>query len=318
MLKYAIILLDDASVPYCSYQGRTLRSVISPAILREAIVWVMKENLEIQFIYPDEPLPNNIVDIVNTVSHIKVVHCINPSSDDADIIVINGVSDIPKVVWNEDKSYVIRLTSIELGEIVTYLSSIPYIPKRINFVLKDRNVVTKSDLAVYRAAVDELVELILRGIDEKHTFMQSNLVTDRLFLQKMNNCGAGFESITIAPNGNFYICPGFYYDNSDSSCGCVKEGIRIGNRQLYDLNHAPICSHCDAYQCHRCIWMNKKTTREVNTPSQGQCITAHVERNASRKFLQALQERRIYIDGMLNDIPEIDYLDPFENRYNWR
>ena len=114
----------------------------------------------------------------------------------------------------------------------------------------------------------------------------------------MNNCNAGWESITLAPDGKFYICPAFYQDNL-GDVGDLKNGINIPNPQLYRLDHAPICSHCDAYQCRRCIWLNLKTTLEVNTPSHEQCVVSHLERNASRIINS-------------ENIPEINYLDPFD------
>lgn len=114
----------------------------------------------------------------------------------------------------------------------------------------------------------------------------------------MNNCNAGYESITLAPNGKFYVCPGFYQDDM-YDVGSLDDGLKIKNQHLYELRFAPICRTCDAYHCKRCIWLNKKTTFEVNTPSKEQCIISHLERNASRILSP---------DG----ISEINYLDPFE------
>ena len=79
-----------------------------------------------------------------------------------------------------------------------------------------------------------------------------------------------------------------------NACGSVDEGVYIPLEELYRLDHAPICRVCDAWQCKRCVWMNRKRTLEVNTPSRGQCITSHVVRN------HALKD---------NPTP---YLDPFE------
>ena len=87
----------------------------------------------------------------------------------------------------------------------------------------------------------------------------------------------------------------------------LQTGLDIKNRQLYRLEYAPLCRVCDAFQCKRCIWLNRKTTGEVNTPSHEQCVAAHLERNASRKLLNDWQD---YFPD--KKIEPVDYLDPFE------
>lgn len=56
-------------------------------------------------------------------------------------------------------------------------------------------------------------------------------------------------------------------------------------------------------------------TGEVNTPSHEQCVTSHLERNASRKLFYNLRKYGEFMNG--TEIKEIDYLDPFENREQW-
>ena len=138
-----------------------------------------------------------------------------------------------------------------------------------------------------------------------------------LMLKQMNNCGAGDTTITLAPNGKFYICPAFYYEDEADSIGDLENGLDIKNKQLYRLDHAPICRHCDAWQCKRCIWLNRKTTLEVNTPSHEQCMLAHLERNASRDLLNDIRKHGTFLPEQ-EEIKEIDYLDPFDNRDEWQ
>ena len=94
------------------------------------------------------------------------------------------------------------------------------------------------------------------------------------------------------------------------SIGSLTDGLDIKNSQLYKLDHAPICRICDAYQCKRCIWLNRRMTMEVNTPSHEQCVIAHLERNESRKLLYLLREHGQFLPEQ--EISEIDYLDPFD------
>jgi CXXX repeat peptide maturase len=138
-------------------------------------------------------------------------------------------------------------------------------------------------------------------------------LTDRLILTEGNHCDAGIKHVTIAPNGGFYLCPGFYY-NEDEPFTNIDEVLKthelpIKNKQLLQLDHAPICEKCDAYQCKRCIFFNKKLTGEVNTPSKQQCVVSHLERNASQTLIESL-----FLQSEVN-IPKIDYLDPFEKHF---
>ncbi|MEE1222143.1 MAG: CXXX repeat peptide maturase, partial [Bacteroidaceae bacterium] len=80
--------------------------------------------------------------------------------------------------------------------------------------------------------------------------------------------------------------------------------------------HAPICRHCDAYQCRRCVWLNRKTTYEVNTPGHEQCVVAHLERNASRELLNRIRRHGTFLPAN-EEIKEIDYLDPFNVKDEW-
>ena len=75
--------------------------------------------------------------------------------------------------------------------------------------------------------------------------------------------------------------------------------------QLLELKYSPICRICDAYQCKRCVFLNKKLTSEINTPSSRQCRLSHIEREASRLFLQKLKETGASITGF-KDIPGMD------------
>lgn len=44
-------------------------------------------------------------------------------------------------------------------------------------------------------------------------------------LDRMNNCGAGDTTITLAPDGKFYICPAFYLENQEDALGDLKHSI---------------------------------------------------------------------------------------------
>lgn len=312
MLKYLIIQLDDTSVSFCHYKNdKKEKHLIGFETLKSALQWSMKENLNVQFLYPDYALPEEYKDLISSVDHVDIVssECKDEETfDHADIVVLDSwdVLNNHQIIGN--KSYVIRTTFDNLFTNVHILESALSNLERCNVIITDFETLTKDLEIRYAQLLESLNETILREYKNKH-YVQFNILTDRIMLNNMNNCGAGYEVASLAPNGKFYICPGFYIDGLND-IGDVKLGLDVKNPQLFRLDYAPICRVCDAWHCKRCIWQNRKSTLEVNTPSREQCVTAHLERNASRSLL--LKLHNLGMSTPVAEIPEISYLDPFE------
>ncbi len=299
MLKYLVILLDDTSVSFCHYQNKnTERRLIAYEDLKSAVLWAMKENLMVQFVYPDYKLPTEYIQLIDTVDHIDIVE----NDSDADITVINGIDNLTEKY--QDIPVVLRIDSAEFFDNLDELSKF----SALTIVLTDIQNWDDNMFVQYGKALDELSCKVFDRISTGKT-SRINVVTDRMRLNAMNNCGAGDETITLAPDGKFYICPAFYL-NGKASVGDINNGLDVPNAQLYSLKYAPICRNCDAYNCKRCIWLNSELTHEVNTPGKEQCVMAHLERNVSRQLLDKLRTSGIVKSA--NPIPVIDYLDPFE------
>lgn len=310
MLTYIIILLDDTSVSYCHYDvPERKRKLISLDDLKAGVLFAMKENLNIQFVYPNYVLPAEYLEVIDTIDHIDIKP--NNLSDEANLVVMNGWEEVP-----ENSTCILHTTRKELTSNLSKVEDVLSKATRLNIVLTDVETFKDEDIDDYKKTLGNLAEGIVR-LCQKGKNAQLNLLTDRILLSKMNNCGAGDTCITLAPNGKFYVCPAFYYDNEMDYVGDLANGLNIKNRQLYQLAYAPICSHCDAWQCKRCIWLNQKMTLEVNTPSHEQCVLAHLERNVSRDLQSVSHEKGIDIPGQ-QEIEEIDYLDPYDNKDKWQ
>ena len=326
MLQYFIILLDDTSTSFCHYTNKSQkRRLISLDDLRAGILWGMKENLTIQFVYPDYDIPQEYKDVIESIDHSKIVPI---NAGDADVIVINDWREVPNMTLGATKVYVLRICKTDLFEQRNLVKEIIRKAARLNLVITDFENISEYDFNTYKECLGEWSSDLTR-IYACGEYPQFNLLTDRIMLDKMNNCGAGLSNITLAPNGKFYICPAFYYDGECSgkevslgevcekgySIGSLAEGLDIKNPQLYKLDYAPLCRICDAYQCKRCVWLNRKMTYEVNTPSREQCVLSHIERNASREFLMAVRQYNAYLSD--KEVKEINYLDPFEVKKEW-
>lgn len=313
-MQYLVILLDDTSVAYCHADNPLKEKRLMPLdTLRKAILFGMKQNLMIQYVYPDYDLPEEYNALIESIDHVKIGR---------DVRVYNGV---PASVVG--KNVVLRLT---IGEFIAgqydIAALLPQV-ERLNICLTDIAAFRDEQAEDYKKALETL-NAVLVNLYKKDNPTQVNMLTDRLVLTEMHNCEAGIGNITVAPNGKFYLCPAFYYDeqmgisnrmnhstkDASRSVGDLDSGLQIPNKQLLELDHAPLCRKCDAYHCHRCIWLNDRLTMDANTPSHQQCVLAHLERNAGRELQQMLAAQGLHTG---NEIPEIDYLDPFDVREEW-
>ena len=316
MLTYLVILLDDTSAAYCSLtpgpsrRGEGSRYLMPIDILKRGIVWAMKENLNIQFVYPDYSLPTEYDELIESIDHTKIKPV--GQAKGADVIVLGGWTDcVPN-----GGTCIIHCSRHKLADSMSALTEWLERLARLNVVLTDVETFNDDDIDEYRKTLERLANSLV-NIYRTGRMPQLNLLTDRLVLTEMNNCGAGDTTVTLAPDGKFYLCPAFYYEDERQSVGELATGLAMGNRQLLRLDHAPICRVCDAYHCRRCIWQNSRLTGDMNTPSHQQCVVAHVERNASRYLQKRLEEAGIRLTG-IREIEEKTELDPFNIVNRWK
>lgn len=314
MIQYIVILLDDTSTSYCHYTNEKVdRRMIPLQTLKDGICYAMKENLNIQFVYPNYKLPKEYLAAIDSIDHTDIYPA--EMADNADVVVFDSLIAAKDNVFKEEEAYLIRTDKVSLFNEYKIIGEILDKVTRLNIVITDIETFTEDDFMVYKSLLSNLAERV-EQIYVSGKSPQLNLLTDRIMLEKMNNCGAGDTSVTLAPDGKFYVCPAFYLSADGYTIGDLVNGLEIKNSQLYRLDHAPLCRRCDAWQCKRCIWLNRKTTLEVNTPSHEQCVVAHLERNASRKLLIDIRKHGKFMSGS-EDIKEIDCLDPFDVKEEW-
>ena len=311
MLTYLIIVLDDTSTSYCHYEiSRKKNRLIDIDVLKAGIIFSMKENLNVQFVYPNYELPAEYLEAIETIDHTDIKPIENCS--ETDVVVLNR--------WDDDMpegaTCIIHSSFYDLAQHVMTLNGWLQRAARLNVVLTDMDKFKDSDIESYKKTLADITDGIV-DIYSKGKSAQLNLLTDRIMLTEMNNCGAGDSSITLAPNGKFYYCPAFYYEDENQSVGDLKSGLAIKNLQLLRLDHAPICRQCDAYHCRRCIWMNQQLTMDINTPSHQQCVVAHLERNASRELLMKMEKQGMRMNHS-QPIEEMIELDPFNIVNKWK
>jgi len=186
-----------------------------------------------------------------------------------DIVVYDNrvpeATEAPVSVLLLDRRNVSRLSDLT-GEILP-------VTNRLVVALRDVHGFTESDTAAYETQLDLVSAQAQRCLHSK----EINIITDRLWLSEMHNCGAGVTSFALGPNGLLYICPGFYYSDPDRAVGSLETGVNQQLVELCKLDRAPVCKGCAAYHCRRCVLDNLEHTGELNIPARSQCVTSHLE-----------------------------------------
>lgn len=311
MLEYLVVLLDYAAISFCNYKNPYNDSkFISQDSLKDIILFAQKENLGINFVYGKTRPSLQIEELVKTVKHVKIVP-IELAHIYKDAIILMNCDNLNSIKnLKDDNLIILNVEKSELSELAINVKKLDDKFQRLNILLQDVDLFLDRDFDIYKEQLHLLNSIIINGLITEKT-KEINVVLDRVILSDRNHCDAGLKHITFAPNGKFYLCPAFFYDNDNESVGDLSDGIKIKNKQLLKTDYSPICRRCDAYQCKRCQYLNKKTTGEINTPSHEQCVVAHLERNNSNEILKELKELNFSMFKN-KEIPEINYLDPFD------
>ena len=278
-----VVLLSSYSTAFCVSDNSFQKEQLMPlATLQHIVETAKQEHLKLEFVFPEKELPCEYIELINSIEHLKITPAASKSVGDA--IVLNG--------WNhhsvsslENAFCILRTTLAAFYNSVLELEPILKTADRLNLVFTDEEKFCKEDENPYRDALNQLSLLVLHQWRNGHK-IHVNIITVRLQLSEMNNCNAGWKSVTLAPNGKYYICPDFFYADEEDSCGDLVNGLDIKNPLLYKLNHAPLCRDCGAYHCQRCVFLNKKKTLEVNIPSYEQCAKANIELSISKQFYE--------------------------------
>ena len=205
MLQYLIILLDDTATSYCHYNvPKREPRLISIENLKKGILFAMKENLSIQFIYPDFPLPEEYNTVIESIDHVKIKPAASALRSDAEIIVFQSVDELLSLSLTPDTTCALRTTKKELFDNAHTVGDILGRVSRLNIVITDVETFTEENYVDYSNFLSSLGQKV-KTLFVNGDSPQINILTDRLVLDKMNNCNAGQTNVTLAPDGRFYV-----------------------------------------------------------------------------------------------------------------
>lgn len=305
--RHLSLILADDSIEHCNYNSKTDCGIfMSEEIIKKAlkfceenfytpIILHSRSNKEI----PDFDLlsQNEIIDVVplghNVSSQKKPIYVVTRQT-------ISELKDCENIVLNMEQN--------EVSHIATTVEKVLLFANRVNLNIK--NYSKTFDFQSYQFELEKIVGFLINYYKE-NLIKEVNVITDRLFLSKMDNCEYGNYNFALGPNGKIYICPAFYFNNPESYIGSLDEGINLKNPELFKLNASPYCSHCDIYNCDRCVYVNKYFTKEYNIPSASQCKKSYIERSAALLFFNRLKQENISLQN-ISKIEPISYQDPLE------
>jgi len=311
-----LILLSDSSVQsFCSYTSHeSFEPRISVDNFKKVIDFVLANKMVLNILKSQEALSPAYSSLLDKVEHVIIEPLTKESAKNSSIKIIETESEtLSESLINQcqESVFIIRMSLNEMEKLSNIIQMLMKKALRINLVLKDIENASRPLIEKYKLHLLKVVDDLMKvSLPEIKSGLEMNFLTDRIFLKTMKNCNAGINHITIALNMKFYLCPGFYYDQPEDDIGNIDSGILIKNEKLLKLEYSPICGQCDCYHCSRCIYLNKKTTKEINTPSYQQCLISHAERNASGELLQQLQSLNQLME--FTPIKQIAYSDPFE------
>lgn len=315
MLTRLLVVLAEDATSFCHYEGGARRRGSRPGLLplnrlEAAVLLALKNNLKVNFLYPARKLGRAYDALVESVDHVKIVPFAARSRYPGAILVVESgaVPPAAELAGLRDEIFILRVRRADLPRLAAAVKRLLPRAKRINVVLTEVAGSGEAEYAEYRRQLETLRPALLKAAGRPDP-SELNALTDRLVLDRLNDCRAGLDHLTVAPNGRLYLCPAFYHADPKDTLGAIRNDIVVPGRRLLELKYAPICRICDAYQCKRCVFLNRALTLELNTPSAEQCRLAHVEREASRLYLEGLREAGA--GAGLADIPAVDYDDPF-------
>ena len=304
--RYLYFILADDSVEHCNYISKQIsNNHMSEEVIEKAFRFsennfytpVILHSKNNNSIFLDKYSKNERIEIGNKML----------SSLPNDSISVYNVENVNEELISTNNC----ILNVNENNIINLAESIKKLltnSSRININLKIFN--KTFDLDLYEGQLKRVVDIILQYKRNGKT-KEINRITDRLYLDRMDNCEFGNYNFAVAPNGKFYICPAFYFNEPESDIGSLDEGITLIDKDIFKLHKSAYCSQCDSFQCNRCIYLNKKFTNEFNTPSSLQCKISHLERKMSLLLLEKLKAEKISVPNMIN-IEDIDYADPVE------
>lgn len=306
--RHLYFIMSDDSIEHCNYNSKSESDkVMSDDVIKKGFEFAEKSFYKPVILNSKNQKNIKDLDSFSTNERIEVYNSsVMLPYRHYDGYLVLSKNDLDNI--QNEKNCILNLDETDIYNMAYYIEKLLEKVNRVNINLK---ISTRDfDLSMYQDQLMKITNIIL-DYYKSNIVKEVNVITDRLFLDEMENCEFGNYNFALAPNGKVYICPSFYYNDPDSYVGDLDNGIELEKLKLCKLEASTICKRCDAYQCDRCLYMNKKYTNEYNTPSSIQCQKSHIERKMSVILKEKMKQYNIVI-GQEENIEELNYDEPIE------
>ena len=305
-LKYLYIITSNNAPAFCNYSSniKFKKEIIDRSYIEKGIDFCTDNEMIPIFLGglpSDLDMKNKIYfEIVENEEHFPISNGVRVFTLE-DIRSGNIYTNL-KVVNLKIERKIIK----SLSNIVDILSSKVI---RINIFIEDIEEWGKEDFSLYEHELESISNIICSEYSKGKINFQVNVLTDRIYIKNniLKDCGAGINSLTLAPDSKLYVCPAYYFDNLDS----------LGNLKFYDKPNlsrkkSSICSSCLSNVCNRCLYLNKINTGEELIPTKSQCMINHIEANKSVELARRLDKiipKNKFMNRNLTKLNFVDYVD---------
>ncbi len=267
--KSLFFIMSDDITPHCMYESRRDSDVRMSKEVFDAGIRYAHENHMIPVFLGD---PGDLLSPKETRKlHVQMtgdgtytpkseVEIVVPLFDAKSLEAEGGCASCVLLVNRETLPFLFQ----QLQELAT-----KGICRRVNIIKQDLLDWNDTDFSLYQ----EILDRVDREI-RSHDTMRLNVMPH---LEERNNCTAGTFEFALAPNGRFYICPAYYFEDSEDYVGDLQTGIRVVESELFSIEKAKKCLKCRVNHCQRCSFLNKKATHMVNVPAENQCKAGEME-----------------------------------------
>ncbi|NBH28742.1 CXXX repeat peptide maturase, partial [Lachnospiraceae bacterium] len=297
-LRYLYFITGDNAQSHCCYKTNTNETcIMEEKILKGGLDFCLQNNLAPIFL-------GRINHGLNHKEHLyyEIIDYKQLVKDDTAMPIYYGLADLSVEVENKSSVGILLIDKENLKDVVKWTKKLWHIHHRINLFIQDSDDWGTTDFDEYRHQLMEISDMVYESY-ERGEKNQINVLTDLIFATRAQDCGAGVTSIALAPNGKFYICPGFYYNNKgkEKELGDINGKNILLDKHFFKRSASEPCIDCSIQNCNRCRYSNFIHTNEIHIPIDAQCEINYINAEMSN-----ILQKKLNNNGYLKNYKRIN------------